>query len=98
MPRDDFICPNCGADVPAKAKACPECGSDEKTGWSDNKIYDGTGIEDPEEFDYDEWERREFGGHGPRRSKKQWFWWVVGIAILAVTLWLVISRLWCAIP
>ena len=22
-------CPNCGADVPRKAKACPECGADE---------------------------------------------------------------------
>jgi len=98
MPRDEFICPNCGADVPPNAKACPECGSDEKTGWSDNTVYDGTGIEDPEEFDYEDWKRREVGGRGPRRSRKQWFWWVVGIAVLAVTLWLVISRLWCAIP
>jgi hypothetical protein len=26
------FCPNCGAEVPRKAKACPECGADEETG------------------------------------------------------------------
>ncbi len=34
-----FTCPNCGADVPIKAKACPECGSDEDTGWSEEAKY-----------------------------------------------------------
>ena len=48
MSHGEFICPNCGAEVPVSAKACPECGSDEKTGWSGNTIYDGTDIEDPE--------------------------------------------------
>ena len=27
---DYFDCPNCGAEVPIKAKSCPDCGSDEK--------------------------------------------------------------------
>ncbi|MDJ0704580.1 MAG: zinc ribbon domain-containing protein [Leptolyngbyaceae cyanobacterium MO_188.B28] len=35
----NFTCPNCGADVPVKARACPECGSDEETGWSDAAQY-----------------------------------------------------------
>lgn len=34
-----FTCPNCGADVPVKARACPECGSDEETGWSEAAKY-----------------------------------------------------------
>lgn len=34
-----FTCPNCGADVPIKAKACPECGSDQETGWSEAAQY-----------------------------------------------------------
>jgi hypothetical protein len=34
-----FSCPNCGADVPLKARACPECGSDEETGWSEAAKY-----------------------------------------------------------
>ena len=29
-------CPNCGADVPPKAKACPECGACEDTGWAED--------------------------------------------------------------
>ena len=47
MSEDDFTCPNCGADVPAKAKACPECGADEKTGWAEDTIHE----EDPADFD-----------------------------------------------
>ena len=100
MPRTDepFICPNCGAEVSAKAPACPECGADEKTGWSDDTIYDGTGIEDPGEFNYEDWKRREVDGRGPRRTSKQWFWWGVTVLILALLLWLIGSRLWCAVP
>ena len=82
---ETFTCPNCGADVPAKAKACPACGSDEKTGWSDERHYDGTGIEDPEEFDYDEWQRREQGTAKPAVG---WAWWAVAVLIVAMTVWL----------
>ncbi|MGD0057852.1 MAG: zinc-ribbon domain-containing protein [Verrucomicrobiia bacterium] len=100
MPRTDepSLCPNCGAEVPAKARACPECGADEKTGWSDDTIYDGTDIEDPGEFNYEDWKRREVDGRGPRRTGKQRFWWIVAVLILALVLWLVVFRLWCAIP
>jgi hypothetical protein len=100
MPRTDepFICPNCGAEVPAKSPACPECGADEKTGWSDDTIYDGTGIEDPDEFKYEDWKHREMEGRWTRRTSKQWFWWVVGLLIVALLIWLVFSRLWCAVP
>ncbi|MGR3310831.1 MAG: hypothetical protein ACUZ77_08645 [Candidatus Brocadiales bacterium] len=38
--HDYFVCPNCGVDVPIKAKACPDCGSDENTGWSEDTMYD----------------------------------------------------------
>jgi RNA polymerase subunit RPABC4/transcription elongation factor Spt4 len=84
-----FTCPNCGAEISTKARACPECGSDEKTGWSDETIYDGTGIEDPEEFDYEVWKRRESGG-GKRMGKREWLWWFVAVLVLAVFVWLLI--------
>ena len=90
MRDDEFICPVCGATVPAKARACPECGSDEKTGWSDQTIYDDTGIEDPEEFDYDEYVRREFG-QGPKRSGRQWLWWVAGVIVIGLMVWFLVS-------
>lgn len=82
-------CPNCGADVPANARACPECGADEQTGWSEAARTDGLGLPD-ENFDYEDFVKREFGG--PRAVPRgiQWFWWVVALAVLAafVALWL----------
>jgi hypothetical protein len=99
MAEETFTCPNCGADVPAKARACPECGADEKTGWSENSIYDGTDIVDPEEddFKYEDWQRRELG-LGKRRSRREWLWWAVAVVILAALAWLFVVRQWCAIP
>lgn len=46
---DYFICPHCEAEVPLGAAACPECGSDEKTGWSENTVYDGLLLYDDED-------------------------------------------------
>ena len=89
MPGDDFICPVCGAEVPARARACPECGSDEKTGWSDNTIYDGTGIEDPDEFDYEDWKRRELG-QGPQRSARQWMIWAGTLILIGLLVFLLL--------
>jgi predicted nucleic acid-binding Zn ribbon protein len=86
---NEFICPVCGAEVPAKAKACPECGSDEKTGWSDQTIYDGTGIEDPNEFKYEDWKRRELGGWRTR-SKRDWLIWAGTALLLALFLWMML--------
>ncbi len=48
---DYFDCPNCGAEVPIKAKSCPDCGSDEKTGWSEDIMYDGLDLPVLEEPD-----------------------------------------------
>lgn len=45
---DYFVCPNCEAEVPSKALACPECGSDEKTGWSEETMYDGLDLPEVE--------------------------------------------------
>jgi RNA polymerase subunit RPABC4/transcription elongation factor Spt4 len=85
MKRDKpFDCPNCGAEVPAGAKACPECGSDEKTGWNeDEAVYDGTGIEEAKDFKYKEWLKKE--GVAPKRaSAKQ-------IVVIIVTLLLLVA-------
>lgn len=45
------VCPNCGAEIPAHARACPECGSDEQTGWSEQAHTGGAGLRE-EDFDY----------------------------------------------
>lgn len=69
-----FECPNCGAKVPANAKSCPECGSDERTGWNtEATAVDGldlpAGYEGKDDFDYDEYVRKEFGWDRDRGSK-----------------------------
>ncbi len=46
---DYFVCPNCGAEVPVKSLSCPECGSDEKTGWSEDTMYDDLDLPEFEE-------------------------------------------------
>jgi hypothetical protein len=91
MARVPETCPNCGADVPPRAKACPECGSDESTGWSEDAYASSLGLPD-EEFNYDEFVQHEFDG-GARRSAKpegvRWTWWVVALVlIIAFLLWI----------
>ena len=73
-------CPNCGADVPAGAKACPGCGADEKTGWSEEAGVGSLNLPD-ESFDYEDFVQREFGRkkalpHGISR-----FWWMVAVML-----------------
>lgn len=82
------ICPNCGAEVPARAKACPECGSDPETGWSDEARYEGLGIDTEANFDYDEFVRREFAGEKPKR-RNGLLWFVTAIIVILgfVLLW-----------
>jgi uncharacterized membrane protein YvbJ len=75
-------CPNCGADVPPNAKACPECGSDEKTGWSEEAHRESLGLPD-ENFDYDDFVKRELSGEKPVPRGIHWFWWLVAILLLA---------------
>lgn len=75
-------CPNCGAEVPRGARACPECGADEETGWSEEARASGLGL--PEEnFDYDDFVKREFGQKSPVPRGVHWFWWVVALALAA---------------
>jgi hypothetical protein len=76
-------CPACGAKVPYKAKACPECGSDDKTGWStdaDSWTPDiPVGYENEDDFDYDDFVKREF-------SRKGTYLRIVAIVVIVVLL------------
>jgi hypothetical protein len=76
----DEICPNCGADVPATAKACPECGACEQTGWSEEAYV--SRLELPESsFDYQEYLRDEFGEEKRRPPGLNWLWWSVAVLL-----------------
>lgn len=78
------VCPVCGEDVPRGALACPECGADHNSGWrEDGGSYDGVDL--PEEFDYDEFTRREFGS-SPKPAAISVFWWITAIVLVLLTL------------
>jgi hypothetical protein len=78
-------CPNCGAEVPRNARACPACGADEQTGWSEAARTDGLDLPD-ENFDYQDFVKREFGDKSPVPRGIHWFWWVVALALAAAFL------------
>ena len=84
------MCPNCGADVPPRAKACPECGADEETGWSDEAYASSLDLPD-ESFDYDEYVKREFEGKPPEQSRKA-LWFVVALILALLFLALAFGR------
>ena len=83
------ICPNCGAEVPRKARACPKCGADEATGWSEEARASGLDLPD-ENFDYDDFVKREFGEKSPVPRGVAWYWWVVALALAVafIVFWL----------
>jgi hypothetical protein len=78
-------CPNCGAEVPPRAKACPECGADEQTGWSEAAREGGLDLPD-ENFDYDDFVKREFVDSSPVPRGIHWFWWVTALLVAAAFL------------
>ena len=81
------MCPNCGAEVPRKAKACPECGACEQTGWSEDAGVGDLDIPD-ESFDYDEFVQREFGAKRILPRGMSWLWWSISLLVTGVLIWL----------
>ena len=80
--RAPEICPVCDEEVPRNAVACPECGADQNTGWRENAdAYDGLNIPD-DDFDYDDFVKREFGSRVKPAGLKM-VWWIAGIVLIA---------------
>lgn len=85
-PPPPAVCPACGADVPARARACPECGADENTGWNtDATACDGLDLPDAE-FDDKEFQEKEWGTPRKPRNWTLIFWWF--IAAILCALWI----------
>lgn len=79
-------CPVCGADLPAKAKACPECGACDKTGWSEAATEDPLGLEQ-ESFNYEEFVQEEFDGKSPAEGGSSLWKWVAALLLGLFLLW-----------
>lgn len=84
-PESPDACPVCGEEVPRGALACPECGADHNSGWRlEAESYDGLDL--PEDnFDYDEFVRREFPSAIKPAGIKT-IWWITAILILVVSI------------
>ena len=83
--RAPEICPNCGAEVSPNARACPECGACDETGWSEAAESSHLGLPD-DEFDYDDFVKREFGEGKVKPRGIPWFWWVVAAVVAGIFL------------
>ena len=84
-------CPNCGADVPPRAKACPECGADESTGWNEDAVSQRLGIPS-EGFDYESFVDEEFSK--PQKPRLRWCWQLTGIVVLLILLGGLLHQFW----
>ena len=71
-----------GAEVRVGAKGCPDCGSDDNTGWKEDETEVGALDLPEEDFDYDEFTRREFGAGRVKPHGIAWKWWVTAIVLL----------------
>lgn len=84
-----YICPSCGQEVKVgqTCSGCPKpraAKSKPKTpprSWEQDDIYDALDLPD-DDFDYDEFVAKEFGGAPHRRLGVKWYWWVIGVITL----------------
>ena len=87
------VCPVCGEEVPRGAKACPECGADESSGWREDADETG-GLDLPdEEFNYDEFVKKEFGNEG-KPEGIAWAWWAAAVAALLAFIAMLLRGAW----
>jgi hypothetical protein len=79
--RTPKVCPVCNEEVSPGALACPECGADHNSGWGENAdAYDGVDLPD-DDFNYDDFVKREFGSRVKPAGLKM-VWWVAGILLI----------------
>jgi hypothetical protein len=87
------VCPVCDEDVPRSALACPSCGADHNSGWGQYaETYEALDLPD-EDFNYDEFVRKEFGPSFKPAGMKM-IWWITAILVLvaSVALYLLAIR------
>jgi uncharacterized membrane protein YvbJ len=79
------ICPICGDDVPRGSLACPACGADHNSGWrTDAGAHDALDLPD-DDFDYDEFVRREFSP-GAKPAGTKIIWWITAMILVALSI------------
>ena len=94
---DWYACPSCGAEVQVGSRGCPKCSPGAGRSWQRDPHPDGVDLpDDPEEFDYNDFVRREFG-RGPAKAKPAglaWKWWITGVLLLILMAWGLVRQVW----
>ena len=86
-----YQCPSCDHEVTV-GTPCPVCSRKEKPtknspkSWQQDESYDGLDLGD-DDFDYDDFVKREFGSSAPHEIGIKWYWYVVAILVLLAILW-----------
>ena len=82
-----YRCPFCDRDVRV-GKPCPGCAKKHKPAprpkkpWEQDASADGLDLPDGE-FDYDDFIAREFGKSPHRQLGVKWYWWLLGVVVIA---------------
>ena len=82
-----YVCPFCNRNVRV-GKPCPGCATKQATpkpvkkSWQSEPTEDGLNLPD-EDFDYDDFVAREFGKTPHRQLGVKWYWWLLGVIVLA---------------
>lgn len=82
-----YRCPFCDREVRV-GKPCPGCAKKTKPAkpgkkpWEQDAAQDGLDLPD-DDFDYDEFVAREFGKAPHRSLGVKWYWWLLGVVVLA---------------
>ena len=94
---ETYICPSCGTEARV-GQACPGCAPVKrrrkrvrkvaKKSWEQDDSADGLDLPD-DDFDYDDFVAKEFGGNPHRRTGISWYWWATGVFLLLVWIWIV---------
>lgn len=92
-----YMCPTCENDVRVGSKGCPHCIRDarkkrlvkkvgaQRRSWEEDESVSGLGLPD-EDFDYDNFVKREFGSKACDRVgiHPVWWWTAVGLVVAMV--------------
>ncbi|MBN1980713.1 MAG: hypothetical protein JW795_04230 [Chitinivibrionales bacterium] len=86
VPSEKVPCPHCGEMIDSHASVCRFCGSDESTGWSQQRVYDGIDLGDGDEDDYNDAVEREFPSS--QKKKKYYLSWksITAVALLLISI------------
>ena len=87
---DWYACPSCGDEVRVGSAGCVKCRV--LPGEAEDAWPDGVDLpEGAEDFDYEDWKKREFSTTAQvKPSHLAWKYWLGGIFLLAALVWMAV--------